>query len=854
MSSLVPKSTPKPKRKKRQSGRGMAEDIGMAATPNSERRVREDDESSPEGAAEKKVAGDMARDKEMELLRRQLAEVTLIAQRGEREFAARLRAAEEASAVRVREVEEASAAKLRKAEEEHAATQRKLAEESAKLREMEEAKFRAEAIAEMLWTTLAQMSLQKSKSYRDAYRTLQPKPELVSVGDVSRALGLCESALPADVYARVKADVAKACEDLSVTQATLVTQATFASMAECAIVQVVTLAAVRALQGVDSSVVVSPKAVRQVYARNTPDKVFDLRDSADAAAQGPRGSSSGFWEDKREFRIVQRTVDGKKVPVRLSLLESAFWQVAVYVVNRTAEVAHNAAPASQATTVGFACNARMVGMVVCRERPLAAVLGAEGAHPGAGGGTLRSSRPHPFQVFRTDAVPFIPAEWPEDPPAGLTLVWQYLHTDASKLGCGYAVPRTQWEGMELGKRVGSGSTSEVYVAKDNDDVVIKVPRSKGASDRDCRKAIVNEFKQLQSLAAALPAELRSVIPRPLDGDNRSWFTMPRMDLLPLFLLSQSPSDWPRLVVRAAQRLCWLLKEVHSQRLVHTDVRVPNMLVHDGAVVLGDWEQAIEANSAVTVKALGDASCLAPSLLNTYTGTKSGARRSARDKKRVTLCFRPVHDLLSLAYSVACLLGGAHFSPPWSWQVVDTVVASRREWLDSHAVDGPTSESSLYNPLGRQLGEYIRCLEEIDAQAAQGHDVQVPPEMYEFRVDIPAPTDAESTRRWITAAEETLERDGDLDAQHEEDHGLDVVGDGRAQDEDVEEGGDGGDEAGGGDKEDDDGGEAGGGDDEHDGDDGDDEDEEDEEGEEGEEGEEDDEDDEDYDGGDDEDDN
>jgi serine/threonine protein kinase len=244
--------------------------------------------------------------------------------------------------------------------------------------------------------------------------------------------------------------------------------------------------------------------------------------------------------------------------------------------------------------------------------------------------------------------------------------------------------------------------------------------------------------------------------------------MERMESLPGFLLRQPAALWPGEVVRAAKRICQVLKAVHAKGFVHTDVRVPNLLVkEDGNAVLGDWEQMLRIDDRVTIKTLGDTSCLAPSILAEYTKAKQRSRRRG-DLRRVSLCFRPVHDLLSLAYSVACLLGGAHFAPPWPFAAVEDVLRSRRAWLDLHATDATDARPpTLFNPLGRSLREYITRLEDIDAADPKPDSLQLPPDLYDFDVDIPAPPDVR-TNRWITAADEAAQIESDELAQRDED--------------------------------------------------------------------------------------
>jgi hypothetical protein len=94
---------------------------------------------------------------------------------------------------------------------------------------------------------------------------------------------------------------------------------------------------------------------------------------------------------------------------------------------------------------------------------------------------------------------------------------------------------------------------------------------------------------------------------------------------------------------------------------------------------------------------------------------------------VTLHFKPVHDLISLAYTFVQLLAGQHMTCPWAVkpgidnpnpQAPSDVVAERNRFVQDVCQDPVRGESVLSTRmcplLGSRLGAYIHELNRIDA--------------------------------------------------------------------------------------------------------------------------------------------
>ncbi len=335
-------------------------------------------------------------------------------------------------------------------------------------------------------------------------------------------------------------------------------------------------------------------------------------------------------------------------------------------------------------------------------------------------------------IERTDALSFLPEDIPADvgraaPTAGFTLLWRLLHSPPSVLGGDFHTPHpTTFGDVRLGRRIGLGGSSTVYAVSNGPEAEMIVhgrPSEYGEDEGKVIKiphfadglALQAEKEALEAIAGHGCAHLPTLQGTMTAGGRLALIISPRA--VPLRACPFSVAN----VTRAMQQCAQALQVLHAKRWVHADVRFTNMVVKsDGTAVLVDFGNAVPDNAAIDFFSLGDTSCVADALLRQLPAVD---HESASHP--VTLRVRPVHDLLSLAYTYVLLLSGRCMSCPWgecdqSERGRSTFITARADFIRDVCQDpghDPNSRWSRTNRsplLGSELGRYIDTLNAIAA--------------------------------------------------------------------------------------------------------------------------------------------
>jgi hypothetical protein len=262
----------------------------------------------------------------------------------------------------------------------------------------------------------------------------------------------------------------------------------------------------------------------------------------------------------------------------------------------------------------------------------------------------------------------------EEPPRGFVLLYTLFHSSVEDLGgiCdGFPVDME-----DLGPRIGRGGWSSVFASVSDEAAVIKVPFT-------------------DPIAGTMVARERGMI-RTLNDDGECHF-LPRLAPLDVGLelsgraLGMAPrgralqdvldtyeGDRVELATRVTNDVLAALRHAHGRSIVHCDVRVSNVVMHEGHAVLIDWGLSVQVMSRVT-KLVGVPLFADDDVLRgTWTAT-------------------PKIDLTAAAYLfVAIAFSGGDHPVPWCASIeshrgsvrdeahfMEIVRAERQEWFNNH---------------------------------------------------------------------------------------------------------------------------------------------------------------------------
>lgn len=162
---------------------------------------------------------------------------------------------------------------------------------------------------------------------------------------------------------------------------------------------------------------------------------------------------------------------------------------------------------------------------------------------------------------------------------------------------------------EIADRIASGAMGTVYRAHDGDnDVALKLLTNPGQSARfDIEARLLGRLSHPRVV---------NVVDH-LSEQGRNWLVMELVEGLDLHRVLQQRGT-PGLplaeVLRAARQAAEALEYVHSQQVVHRDVKPHNLVASPGGVVLVDFGVAREATADAGTRGIGTPKFMAPEVL------------------------------------------------------------------------------------------------------------------------------------------------------------------------------------------------------------------------------------------------
>jgi serine/threonine-protein kinase len=172
-----------------------------------------------------------------------------------------------------------------------------------------------------------------------------------------------------------------------------------------------------------------------------------------------------------------------------------------------------------------------------------------------------------------------PARWPSGSLETMTTV------DAADGRCGPVPPIGTWAHLELREKLGEGGFGEVYRAWDRRlerEVALKLLKAEASSDRSVATQVVEEGRLLAKLrhpnvVTVFGAEVH-------DGRVGLWMEFIRGRSLEQ-VLREHGSFGAREATLIGIDLCRALAAVHGGRVVHRDIKAPNVMREEGGRIL-----------------------------------------------------------------------------------------------------------------------------------------------------------------------------------------------------------------------------------------------------------------------------